>query len=54
MDKFILRLLYLPIGLVAGITGGILDAIMMRVVDRGAAEATLRLTGIWPGDTGEE
>lgn len=36
--------------LIAATTQGAIFALVKAVVDRGAAEATLRLTGIWPGN----
>ena len=39
--------------LVAATLHGAIFAVVKAAVDRGAAEGTRRLTGIWPGDEGE-
>ena len=36
--------------LIAATLQGAIFALVKAAVDRGAAEATLRLTGIWPGE----
>jgi hypothetical protein len=33
---------------------GAIFAVVKAAVDRGAAEGTRRLTGIWPGDEGQQ
>jgi hypothetical protein len=38
--------------LAAGLQGAIF-ALVKAAIDRGAAEGTRKLTGIWPGDTGQ-
>jgi Protein of unknown function (DUF4235) len=39
--------------LAAGLQGAIF-AVVKAAVDRGAAEGTRKLTGVWPGDEGEQ
>ena len=39
--------------LAAGLQG-VIFALVKAAVDRGAAEGTRKLTGIWPGDQGQE
>jgi hypothetical protein len=39
---------YKPVIMLVSVLGGILAA-----VDRGAAEGTRKLTGVWPGDEGQ-
>ena len=40
--------------LLAATLQGAIFAVVRAAADRGAAEGTRRLTGIWPGDEGEE
>jgi hypothetical protein len=40
--------------LLAGILHGAIFAVVKAAVDRGAAEGTRRLTGIWAGDEGQQ
>jgi hypothetical protein len=40
--------------LLAATLQGAIFALVKAAVDRGAAEGTRRLTGIWPGDEGEQ
>ena len=40
--------------LLAAMLHGTIFALVHAAVDRGAAEATRRLTGIWPGDEGQQ
>ena len=40
--------------LLAAMLQGAIFALVKAAVDRGAAEGTRRLTGIWPGDEGQE
>jgi hypothetical protein len=40
--------------LLAATLQGAIFAVVKAAVDRGAAEATLKLTGIWPGDDGQQ
>ena len=39
---------------VAAVLQGAIFALVKAAVDRGAAEGTRRLTGIWPGDEGQQ
>lgn len=39
--------------LAAGLQG-VIFAVVKAAVDRGAAEGTRKLTGVWPGDEGEQ
>ena len=39
--------------LLAAALQGAIFAVVKAVIDRGAAEGTRRLTGVWPGDDGE-
>ena len=39
--------------LAAGLQG-VIFALVKATIDRGAAEATRKLTGIWPGDEGQQ
>jgi predicted metal-dependent enzyme (double-stranded beta helix superfamily) len=39
--------------LLAAALQGAIFAVVKAAVDRGAAEATRRLTGVWPGEQGE-
>ena len=40
--------------LLAATLQGAIFAVVKAAFDRGAAEATLKLTGIWPGDEGQQ
>ena len=40
--------------LLAATLQGAIFAVVKAAVDRGAAEATLKLTGIWPGDEAQQ
>ena len=40
--------------LLAAVVQGAIFALVKAAVDRGAAEGTQRLTGIWPGDEGQQ
>jgi Protein of unknown function (DUF4235) len=40
--------------LLAAMLQGAIFALVKAAVDRGAAEGTRRLTGIWPGDEGQQ
>jgi hypothetical protein len=40
--------------LLAATLQGAIFAVVKAAVDRGAAEATLKLTGTWPGDEGQQ
>ena len=40
--------------LLAAMLHGAIFALVKAAVDRGAAEGTRRLTGIWPGDEGQQ
>ena len=40
--------------LLAAVLHGAIFALVKAAVDRGAAEGTRRLTGIWPGDGGQQ
>ena len=40
--------------LLAAMLQGTIFALVKAAVDRGAAEGTRRLTGIWPGDEGQQ
>ena len=40
--------------LLAAVLQGVIFAFVKAAVDRGAAEGTQRLTGIWPGDEGQQ
>ncbi len=40
--------------LLAAMLQGAIFAVVKAAVDRGAAEGTRRLTGIWPGDEGQQ
>ncbi len=40
--------------LLAAMLKGAIFALVKAAVDRGAAEGTRRLTGIWPGDEGQQ
>jgi hypothetical protein len=40
--------------LLAAVLHGAIFALVKAAVDRGVAEGTRRLTGIWPGDEGQE
>ena len=40
--------------LLAAILHGAIFALVKAAIDRGAAEGTRRLTGIWPGDEGQQ
>lgn len=39
--------LYKPVGILVSVLGGVLAG---AAADRGAAEGTRKLTGIWPGE----
>jgi Protein of unknown function (DUF4235) len=39
--------------LLAAALQGAIFALVKAVIDRGAAEATRKVTGVWPGDNGE-
>jgi hypothetical protein len=40
--------------LLAAVLHGAIFALVKAAVDRGVAEGTRRLTGVWPGDEGQE
>jgi len=40
--------------MLAAVLQGAIFALVKAAVDRGAAEGTQRLTGIWPGDEGQQ
>lgn len=40
--------------LIAAALQGMIIALVKAVVDRGAAEGTRKLTGVWPGENGDE
>ena len=40
--------------LLAAAMQGVIFAVVRAAVDRGAAEGTRKLTGVWPGDEGDQ
>jgi hypothetical protein len=61
VEEAMIKLLYKPISILVSVLGGVLAGVIFKqvwlvkaAVDRGAAEGTRRLTGVWPGEGSQQ